>query len=79
MVPYHVGMVYFLGLLSLINSVLFSICQKEEPEEEVEKIDAGKEEPLVVESLSDEPSAGWPSIGTLLTDLFKFTVEMIGM
>jgi hypothetical protein len=39
MIPYHVGKVCFLGLRSLINSVLFPVYQKEEPEEEVAKIE----------------------------------------
>lgn len=57
---------------------LFLFCQKEEPEEEVENIDAIEKEPLVAKSLTDEPSSGWPTFGTLLTDLFKFSVEAIG-
>ncbi|KAG0465481.1 hypothetical protein HPP92_019645 [Vanilla planifolia] len=33
---------------------------------------------LVVESLKEEPDAGWPSPGRLLSDLFKFAMEAIG-
>lgn len=33
---------------------------------------------LIVESLKDEPGAGWPSPGRLLSDLLKFAFEAIG-
>ncbi|KAF3333333.1 NHL repeat-containing protein 2 [Carex littledalei] len=69
---------YIFCLAQHYFSSLFSQKTKEEPEEEVENIDAVEKEPLVAKSLTDEPSAGWPAFGTLLTDLFKFSVEAIG-
>ncbi|KAJ4788984.1 NHL domain-containing protein [Rhynchospora pubera] len=69
---------YIFCLVQHYFSSLFAQKTKQEPEEEIEKTDATKEEPLVVESLTDEPIAGWPSFGTLLTDLFKSGVESIG-
>jgi hypothetical protein len=33
---------------------------------------------LVVESLKEEPSAGWPSFGTLVADLLKLATEGMG-
>jgi hypothetical protein len=34
--------------------------------------------PLVVESLKEEPGAGWPSFGTLVADLLKLAIEGVG-
>ncbi|KAL6629636.1 hypothetical protein ACP70R_029401 [Stipagrostis hirtigluma subsp. patula] len=34
--------------------------------------------PLVVESLKEEPGAGWPSFGTLVGDLLKLAIEGVG-
>ncbi|WVZ77193.1 hypothetical protein U9M48_025088 [Paspalum notatum var. saurae] len=34
--------------------------------------------PLVVESLKEEPGAGWPSLGTLIADLLKLAIEGVG-
>lgn len=37
-----------------------------------------KKPTLIVESLKEEPGAGWPSLGRLLSDLLKFAMEAIG-
>ncbi|ONK80115.1 uncharacterized protein A4U43_C01F14040 [Asparagus officinalis] len=57
------------------------LSQRVKQASENKKLDHHKipEKPtLVVESLSEEPNAGWPSLSTLLSDLFKFSVEAIG-
>ncbi|KAJ3692114.1 hypothetical protein LUZ60_012464 [Juncus effusus] len=56
------------------------IVQKEEIEDEelIQKCEENEKPDFMVEALNDEPGAGWPSFGTLLTDLFKFGVKSIG-
>lgn len=51
--------------------------QVEAPENEHERSTVGKP-PLVVESLKEEPGAGWPSLGTLIADLLKLAIEGVG-
>ncbi|XP_020088827.1 uncharacterized protein LOC109710559 [Ananas comosus] len=52
--------------------------KKQVTEDEQREHSTDEKPPLIVESLKEEPGAGWPSVGTLLTDLFKFTLEAIG-
>ncbi|OEL28108.1 hypothetical protein BAE44_0010872 [Dichanthelium oligosanthes] len=48
-----------------------------ENEQQHESSTIGKP-PLVVESLKEEPGAGWPSLGTLFADLLKLAIEGVG-
>ena len=50
----------------------------EAPEDEKQASSTGGKPALVVESLKEEPSAGWPSFGTLVADLLKLAVEGVG-
>ncbi|XP_072984961.1 uncharacterized protein [Typha latifolia] len=52
--------------------------KKQTSEDEQLKNNTMETSPLIVESLKEEPGAGWPSLGTLLTDLFKFAIEAFG-
>uniref|UniRef100_M8AIZ6 Uncharacterized protein n=1 Tax=Aegilops tauschii TaxID=37682 RepID=M8AIZ6_AEGTA len=73
---------------AVVAGYLFSVVQHGFGSSTSEKIEAsedGKQEsstagkpPLVVESLKEEPSAGWPSLGTLVADLLKLAVEGVG-
>lgn len=73
---------------AVVAGYLFSVVQHGFGPSSSEKIEAsedGKQEssnagkpPLVVESLKEEPSAGWPSFGTLVADLLKLAVEGVG-
>ncbi|WOL08223.1 hypothetical protein Cni_G16975 [Canna indica] len=56
-----------------------SISQKHDAYESTPHKDNTAEKPsLVVESLKEEPGAGWPSLGRLLIDLCKFAFEGLG-
>jgi len=52
--------------------------QVEAPETEQHESSTIGKPPLVVESLKEEPGAGWPSFGTLISDLLKLAVEGVG-
>ncbi|URE14289.1 NHL repeat [Musa troglodytarum] len=55
------------------------ISHKNHAFESAQHEDNSMEKPtLVVETLKEEPGAGWPSLGRLLVDLSKFAVEGIG-
>ncbi|XP_074570128.1 uncharacterized protein LOC141826736 [Curcuma longa] len=55
------------------------ISQKNRVSESVQHMHKSHEKPaLVVESIKEEPGAGWPSLGRLLVDLSKFAFEGIG-
>jgi len=57
----------------------FSSSEKvEAPETEQHESSTIGKPPLVVESLKEEPGAGWPSFGTLISDLLKLAVEGVG-
>ncbi|CAL4970422.1 unnamed protein product [Urochloa decumbens] len=57
----------------------FSSSEKvEAPEIEQHESSTIGKPPLVVESLKEEPGAGWPSLGTLISDLLKLSVEGVG-
>ncbi|KAJ1278698.1 hypothetical protein BS78_04G098300 [Paspalum vaginatum] len=57
----------------------FSGSEKvEAPENEQRESSAIGKPPLVVESLKEEPGAGWPSLGTLIADLLKLSIEGVG-
>ncbi|KAK1616328.1 hypothetical protein QYE76_021845 [Lolium multiflorum] len=73
---------------AVVAGYVFSVVQHGFGPSSSEKMEApedGKQEssttgkpPLVVESLKEEPSAGWPSFGTLVADLLKLSVEGVG-
>lgn len=52
--------------------------QVEAPEKEQHESSTLGKAPLVVESLQEEPGAGWPSLGTLISDLLKLAIEGVG-
>ena len=52
--------------------------QVEAPENEQHESSTIGKPPLVVESLKEEPGAGWPSLGTLIADLLKLAIEGVG-
>lgn len=52
--------------------------QVEAPETEQHESSTIGKPPLVVESLKEEPGAGWPSLGTLISDLLKLAIEGVG-
>ncbi|XP_008790030.2 uncharacterized protein LOC103707358 isoform X2 [Phoenix dactylifera] len=56
------------------------IFQKKQASNQCEQQDSSiAEKPaLIVESLKEDPVAGWPSFGRLISDLFKFGIEGIG-
>lgn len=57
----------------------FSGSEKvEAPENEQHESGTIGKPPLVVESLKEEPGAGWPSFGTLIADLLKLAFEGVG-
>ncbi|KAF8670527.1 hypothetical protein HU200_050548 [Digitaria exilis] len=57
----------------------FSSSEKvEAPETEQHESSTIGKPPLVVESLKEEPGAGWPSFGTLISDLLKLAIEGVG-
>lgn len=57
----------------------FSGSEKvEAPENEQHESSTIGKPPLVVESLKEEPGAGWPSLGTLIADLLKLAIEGVG-
>jgi len=59
-------------------TILFCFLQKQASE--IEQLDhkISEKPSLVVESLKEEAGAGWPSLGRLLFDLFKFAIEAMG-
>jgi len=59
-------------------TILVSFLQKQASETEQRDHKISEKATLVVESLKEEPGAGWPSLGRLLSDLLKFSVEAIG-
>nr|CAB3449422.1 unnamed protein product [Digitaria exilis] len=70
-------------------SFTFSLCcavhvdvsdkrKVEAPETEQHESSTIGKPPLVVESLKEEPGAGWPSFGTLISDLLKLAIEGVG-
>ncbi|KAL5213353.1 hypothetical protein ABZP36_024200 [Zizania latifolia] len=73
---------------AVVAGYLFSVVQHGFGSSSALKIEALEDEhqesstvgkpPLVVESLKEEPSAGWPSFGTLLADLLKLAIEAVG-
>uniref|UniRef100_A0ACD5YQ54 Uncharacterized protein n=1 Tax=Avena sativa TaxID=4498 RepID=A0ACD5YQ54_AVESA len=73
---------------AVVAGYLFSVVQHgfgpsssdkiEEPEDEKQESGTAGKPALVVESLKEEPSAGWPSFGTLVADLLKLAVEGVG-
>ncbi|CAM0946055.1 unnamed protein product [Alopecurus aequalis] len=73
---------------AVVAGYLFSVVQHgfgpsssekmEAPEDEKQESSAAGKPPLVVESLKEEPSAGWPSFGTLVSDLLELAVEGVG-
>lgn len=54
------------------------LIQAEAPEDERRESSTIGKPPLVVESLKEEPGAGWPSFGTLVADLLKLAFEGVG-
>lgn len=52
--------------------------QVEAPENEQHESSTIGKPPLVVESLKEEPGAGWPSLGMLIGDLLKLAIEGVG-
>ncbi|KAK3152576.1 hypothetical protein QOZ80_2BG0160900 [Eleusine coracana subsp. coracana] len=73
---------------AVVAGYLFSVLQHGFGSSNSEKIEAPEDEqqgngsigkpPLVVESLKEEPGAGWPSFGTLVADLLKLAFEGVG-
>uniref|UniRef100_A0A0D9VE66 NHL repeat-containing protein n=1 Tax=Leersia perrieri TaxID=77586 RepID=A0A0D9VE66_9ORYZ len=74
---------------AVVAGYLFSVVQHgfgsssaekviEAPEDEHQESSTVGKPPLVVESLKEEPSAGWPSLGTLFSDLLKLGIETVG-
>ncbi|KQJ94170.1 uncharacterized protein LOC100824092 [Brachypodium distachyon] len=73
---------------AVVAGYLFSVVQHgfgpsssekiEAPEDEKQESSTVGKPPLVVESLKEEPSAGWPSFGTLVADLLKLAIEGVG-
>ncbi|XP_062223650.1 uncharacterized protein LOC133922364 [Phragmites australis] len=73
---------------AVVAGYLFSVLQHGFGSSSSEKIEAPEDEqqesstvgkpPLVVESLKEEPGAGWPSFGTLVADLLKLAIEGVG-
>ncbi|BAF08292.1 uncharacterized protein [Oryza sativa Japonica Group] len=73
---------------AVVAGYIFSVVQHGFGSSTAEKIEAPEDEhqesstvgkpPLVVESLKEEPSAGWPSLGTLIGDLLKLVIEGVG-
>ncbi|XP_042427630.1 uncharacterized protein LOC122015048 [Zingiber officinale] len=71
----------FAGYISCLFQYGFGpfISQKNQVSESVQHMHKSHEKPaLVVESIKEEPGAGWPSLGRLLVDLSKFAFEGIG-
>uniref|UniRef100_A0A0E0CIE6 NHL repeat-containing protein n=1 Tax=Oryza meridionalis TaxID=40149 RepID=A0A0E0CIE6_9ORYZ len=87
-----IALLIFTDIILVIGAVvagyIFSVVQHGFGSSTAEKIEAPEDEhqesstvgkpPLVVESLKEEPSAGWPSLGTLIGDLLKLVIEGVG-
>lgn len=52
--------------------------KKQTSEIELQDHTTAEKPALIVESLQEDPDAGWPSFGRLLYDLLKFAIEAIG-
>lgn len=57
---------------------MLTFMQKQVSETEFQDRPVVEKPTLIVETLKEDPDAGWPSFGRLVTDLFKFAFEALG-